>query len=142
MKPSYKLHLHGLTSEDLKNLDELLNRMRIAHLATIRPPATTPHIAPVSFAYDDGKFYFTTRRRSVKAKNLERNPTASLSIMDEKASILVQGDAKIIGKSESVHRHPIMAIFLRKYGRPRRVTKDTVLIEVKAEKICVRRIGR
>src|SRR4051794_34311292 len=55
---------------------------RTAAVATTRADGS-PHVVPVWFAVDDGALVFTCAARSVKARNLARDPRAALSVDDD-----------------------------------------------------------
>jgi len=57
---------------------------RTGKLATVRPDGR-PHVQPIWFVLDDadGALVFTTGARTVKGRNLRRDPRASLVVDDE-----------------------------------------------------------
>ena len=67
-------------------------------LATVRSDGS-PHVAPVWFVLDGEQLVFMTSERSVKGKNLEREPRVMISIDDESfpfAFVTVEGRAQIL----------------------------------------------
>ena len=67
---------------------------RTAKVATVRANGS-PHVAPVWFVLNDNELVFTTGAKSVKGKNLSRNPHV-ISVDDERppfAFVLIDSDA-------------------------------------------------
>lgn len=62
-----------------EELDAFLQRPLIAVLTTVRADLSL-HSTPVWFEYEDGIFYFWVGSESVKARNVWRNPEASVCI--------------------------------------------------------------
>jgi PPOX class probable F420-dependent enzyme len=55
---------------------------RTGKLATVRASGA-PHVAPIWFVLDGDDFVFTTGGESVKARNLRRDPRASMCVDDQ-----------------------------------------------------------
>lgn len=73
----------------------LLAGTRTAKVATVRANGSR-HVAPVWFVLNDNELVFTTGSKSVKGKNLSRNPHVMISVDDERppfAFVLVDGQA-------------------------------------------------
>ncbi len=64
-------------------------------LATTRPDGR-PHVAPVWGAWVDGALYFGTDRTSVKARNLEANPTLVVHLESGDDVVILEGIPEII----------------------------------------------
>lgn len=62
----------------MKNSD-FIKSQKILRLATIDPQGN-PHIVPVWYDYINGKFYVGTNTRTVKAKNVRKNPKVSFCV--------------------------------------------------------------
>ena len=76
--------------------DFLTEGTRTGKLATVREDGR-PHVAPIWFAYNEGKIIFGTGDSSIKAKNIRRNPQVSISVDEESppyAFVIIQGTAK------------------------------------------------
>ena len=58
---------------------EFLKSQKILHLATI-DPSGNPHIVPVWYMYDTGKFYVGTSTKTRKVKNIKKNSRVSFCI--------------------------------------------------------------
>lgn len=65
-------------SDEVRALFEGAN---FAHVATVLPDGG-PHSVPVWVGVEDGRIAFFTQLASRKARNLERDPRVSLSIVD------------------------------------------------------------
>ena len=68
---------------------------RTAKVATVRANGS-PHVAPVWFVLNDNELVFTTGSKSVKGKNLSRDPHVMISVDDERppfAFVLVDSNA-------------------------------------------------
>ncbi len=63
-------------------IDEFLERPLIAHVTSLRADGS-PHTVPVWYQYADGRFYLFTPSRSVKVRNLRRDPRLTISIASE-----------------------------------------------------------
>ncbi len=77
-------------------IDFLMEGTRTGKLSTVREDGR-PHVAPIWFAWNDGKIIFDTMGDSVKAKNIRRNPQVSICVDDESppyAFVIIQGTAK------------------------------------------------
>ncbi|HET8675513.1 MAG TPA: PPOX class F420-dependent oxidoreductase, partial [Blastocatellia bacterium] len=60
---------------------DLFNKKAFANLATLMPDGT-PQVTPVWVDYDGSHVLVNSARGRQKDKNMERNPSVSLSIMD------------------------------------------------------------
>ena len=86
----------------MKEMDEkeinkfLMEGPRTGKLSTVREDGR-PHIAPIWFVWNEGKFIFCTGDSSVKAKNIRRNSQVSICVDDQSppyAFVIIQGTAK------------------------------------------------
>jgi len=73
------------------NLDPRLQTERNIWLATTRPDGR-PHLVPIWFVYEAGRFYICTQAQSVKARNLQSN------------SAVIEGRARAVQPSTNVIR--------------------------------------
>jgi PPOX class probable F420-dependent enzyme len=85
-----------------KFLPVLTEKKALAHLATVMPDGT-PQVTPVWFMYDgaSGKFIVNTARGRVKDKNMTKNASVALSIVDPEnpySHLAVRG--KIVKETE------------------------------------------
>ena len=61
-----------------KEVDFLLKNEG-CRVATVSPN-NTPHIAPVTYIFEEGDFYFATDYNTRKYKNLKQNPNVALAV--------------------------------------------------------------
>ena len=59
--------------------DDFIKKQKILRLATIDSKGI-PHIVPVWYSYNSGKFYVGTNTRTKKAKNLKKNKRIAFCI--------------------------------------------------------------
>ena len=102
-------------------------------LATVRPNGA-PHLAPIWFVWVEGKVYVCTSVDSVKARNLQANPSVSLALENGNAPVVLEGRA-CFTSIESVPPAVVEA-FQRKYDW--NIVTDTTynqVIEIEPMKI-------
>jgi len=58
---------------------KFIKTQKILRLATIDPQGN-PHIVPVWYDYTNGKFYIGTNTRTMKARNVKKNPKVSFCV--------------------------------------------------------------
>jgi hypothetical protein len=61
-------------------------------LATINPDGS-PHVTGVGALWVDGAFWFESGERTVKGRNLARDPRCSLSVATHEFDLVVEGEA-------------------------------------------------
>jgi PPOX class probable F420-dependent enzyme len=83
--------------------DARLQTAKNMWLATVRPDGR-PHLIPIWFAVHDGKWYFVTEPKSVKARNLQHNPRVALALEDGTNPVVVEGVAKVVRPTPEVIR--------------------------------------
>jgi len=86
--------------------EKFLKEQKILHLATIDPKGN-PHIVPVWYKFQKGKFYIGTNTITKKAKNLKKNKHVSfcidIGIRSPKISgVMGTGKAKLILEKNKV----------------------------------------
>lgn len=69
---------------------------RCVWLATTRPSGT-PHLVPVWFVHDttSATWWISTGARSVKVRNMTRQPEVSLALEDGTSPVVAEGTARI-----------------------------------------------
>lgn len=85
----------------MAHLTGRLAQARNIWLATVRPDGR-PHLVPIWFVVDDGRWYICTSPDSVKARNLQANPRVALALEDGDNPYVVEGVARQVQPSESV----------------------------------------
>ena len=70
-------------------------------MATVRPDGR-PHLVPVWYVVDEGRWYICTAPGSVKARNLSHNPQLALALEDGTNPVIVEGEAQAVSPSPTV----------------------------------------
>jgi nitroimidazol reductase NimA-like FMN-containing flavoprotein (pyridoxamine 5'-phosphate oxidase superfamily) len=65
-------------------------------------PDGRPHLVPVWFVVNDGRWYFVTDPKSVKARNLHSNAHVALALEDGSSPHIVEGQAAVVEPSAEV----------------------------------------
>jgi len=63
-----------------------------------------PHVAAVGALWDDGKFYFTSGPRTRKSRNLNENPSCTISVSLGDLDLVVEGTAKKVTDMPTLER--------------------------------------
>lgn len=101
-----------------EELEEFLRRPLVVAFTTIRGDGS-PHVSPIWFEYDEGKFYCWVDAGSVKARNIRKNPSVALCIAthDEPHKyVLVEGHCEIVREGVAERAYSIST---RYYGAER-----------------------
>jgi len=61
-----------------QEIDEFLKNGRMLKIASIRN--NKPHVTPIWYVYQNGKFYISTSSKTRKVKNLKRNKNVAFSL--------------------------------------------------------------
>lgn len=88
---------------------ERVEKARNVWMATVRPDGR-PHLVPVWYVVEAGRWYICTAPGSVKARNLNHNPQVALALEDGNDPVIVEGEAQAVSPSPS-----IVAKFKAKY---------------------------
>jgi PPOX class probable F420-dependent enzyme len=75
---------------------EAERRLTVAHdywVATVRPDGS-PHAMPVWGVWHDGRLWFSSGRRSRKARNLDADPRCTVTTDDARNPVVVDGSAE------------------------------------------------
>lgn len=76
-------------------LAQRLAEERNIWLATTRPDGR-PHLVPIWFVHEAGRFYICTQAQSVKARNLQNNGNVMLALEDGDKAFVVEGTARAV----------------------------------------------
>ncbi len=105
---------------------------QIIWIASVRPGGQRPHLAPVWFAWHEGRIYLCIDPASVKARNLEYHPRVALALQDGLHPVICEGQAAVVLGDWS---EEVCAIFQRKYRWDIRSDGQySLLVEVAPEK--------
>jgi len=66
-----------------------------AWLATVRPDGK-PHVMPIGVLFVDDAFYFNTGPKTLKARNIARNPSTVITLATDDFDLVIQGPARRI----------------------------------------------
>lgn len=89
-----------------------LEREEVAWCATVRPDGSA-HLTPVWFVFDAGTWWLSCAARSVKARNLARDPRVSLALEGGRSPVVAEGSAVTYHDRFPAH---VVAGFAGKYG--------------------------
>jgi general stress protein 26 len=70
-------------------------------MATVRPDGR-PHLVPIWYVVDEGRWYLCTNPGSVKARNLSQNPQIALALEDGTNPYIVEGEAQLVSPSTTI----------------------------------------
>jgi PPOX class probable F420-dependent enzyme len=73
---------------------ELVSKPLLSKVATVNRDGSA-HVTPTWFMYEDGKFLITTAQKTVKVRNIGRDPRVTLLIDDGYKYVMVKGRARI-----------------------------------------------
>ena len=90
-----------------------LAKARTYFLSTVRPDGR-PHVMPLWGVWLDDKFYFSTGKHSVKARNLEANSSCVLCPEGGEEAVILEGDVEKL-KNRTTFKKFAKA-YLAKYG--------------------------
>jgi F420H(2)-dependent biliverdin reductase len=71
-----------------------------------------PHLAPVWFVWYEGKLYIGTEPKSVKSKNIRRNPMVTVALEDGTHPVICEGTARPVERPWS---EGLLGAFFKKY---------------------------
>jgi PPOX class probable F420-dependent enzyme len=80
---------------------ERVEEARNVWLATVRPDGH-PHLVPIWYVVDEGRWYLCTAPGSVKARNLSQNPRVALALEDGTNPYIVEGEARLVSPSTTI----------------------------------------
>ena len=77
-------------------------------------PDGRPHVMPVWGVWDGESLWFSSGRRSRKARNLGGDPRCVVATEDANEPVIVEGRAEVVGDGEAIER--VAALMNAKYG--------------------------
>ena len=119
--------------EDLATWPVALDRLENAStywLATVRQDGR-PHVMPVWAVWLDNALWLSTSERSVKGRNLEREPRCTVTLDAAGMQIVVEGAARRVSDAASLQR--FADAYAPKYEWPVTVVDGAVTFEDGAE---------
>ncbi len=98
-----------MPSMTLEEIGEFLRRPLTVSFSTIRPDGS-PHVTPIWFEYDNGKFYCFMNSGSIKVSNVSRNPHVALCIATHNEPykyVIAEGVCEVTREGISERAHSI-----------------------------------
>jgi PPOX class probable F420-dependent enzyme len=121
-----------LTEEDIA----LLNQPQIATIGTVNPDGSV-HLTPVWIDTDGEAVVFNTARGRVKARNLERDPSVSVLVVDKDLTqrwVSFRGQAELISEGADAHVDKLAKKYLGQDKYPfRQDGEERVIVRVVPE---------
>jgi PPOX class probable F420-dependent enzyme len=120
----------GLSKEETDRLDDFLGGPWIAVMATIGRDGV-PLLAPVWYSYSDGRIAISSRKETVKSRNLARDSRIALTVCSEPQArdyVTIWGAADVM-EGDSIW--PATREILERYMEPDRV--EAYLAQLKTE---------
>ena len=132
----------GLSKEEMDRLEEFLGGPWIAVMATIGRDGT-PLLAPVWYSYSDGRIAISSRKETIKSRNLARDSRIALTVCSEPQAreyVTIWGAADVM-EGDSIW--PATREILERYMKPGRVeaylaqlmTENRTIISVRPERV-------
>lgn len=120
----------------------LLEGRHLAHVATVMADGS-PHVTPVWIDHEGDTLVFNTATGRLKARNLERDPRVSVSIVDPEnpyAPLTVRGRVvEITREGAESHIDELSRRYLGEYPyRHRRPGEDRLIVRIEPEKVSYR----
>jgi general stress protein 26 len=92
--------------------EDILSRTKNYLFATTRSDGR-PHVMPIWGVWTDGHFYFSTGKKSVKARNLAANPKCVLCAGTAEEAVMLEGIVEKVGDKKTVGR--VATVYFEKY---------------------------
>ena len=93
--------------------EDRLTASRNYWVATVRPDGR-PHSMPVWAVWDGEALWFSSGRRSLKARNLAAEPRCVVTTEDADEPVIVEGSAEIVRERDAIGR--VAELMNAKYG--------------------------
>ena len=111
------------------DLSDFINQRHLATLVTQRADGS-PHAVPVGFTYADGRVRVITPGSSVKARNAARGGRASVTQVDGRRWVTMEGPVRVVTDEGSIA--DAVAAYARRYRQPGE-RPDRVVIEIEVD---------
>jgi len=92
--------------------EDVLSKTQNYFLATTRSDGR-PHVMPIWGVWADGTFYFSTGKKSVKARNLANNPNCVLCAGSADEAVVLEGIVRKVDEKKTAQR--VATVYLKKY---------------------------
>lgn len=90
---------------------EKLEKQQVIWFGSVRPDSR-PHLAPIWFVWLAGRIYVSTEPKSVKTRNIRRNPQVVLALEDGTSPVICEGTARLLFPPWG---EDLLAAFFQKY---------------------------
>jgi PPOX class probable F420-dependent enzyme len=113
----------------------LIQGTNIAHVATVLPEGS-PHVVPVWISMEGEHIVFITDPRSVKARNIERDPRVALSIVEQdRPNVMAQVRGRVVATVDGAAGWAIIDRLSQEYlGGPYPLRSDRVALLVEPDR--------
>ena len=92
-----------------------------------------PHVVPVWGVWVDGSFWFFTDRKSLKARNAEPEPRATVHLESGDEVVVLEGD--LVDTTEPAASRPVSEAYEAKYGVATAPDRGTALYYLSHNKV-------
>jgi len=79
----------------MANVAGFMEREWLASFVTVDAEGK-PQVVPVWFTYDDGRVHVQTDRKSVKVRNMKRNPNVAVAVYCGEEAVIIRGRGKVV----------------------------------------------
>lgn len=113
----------------------LIEDANLAHVATLLPDGS-PHTVPVWIGMDGDRIVFLTDPRSVKARNLARDPRIALSIVAaDRPNVMAHIRGRVVATIDGDEGWAIIDRLSQKYlGTPYPLRSDRVALAIEPDR--------
>src|SRR5262245_40901833 len=110
--PGYGISKNGKDLLPWKWAEDVLSKTKNYFLASTRSDGR-PHVMPIWGVWTEGYFYFSTGKKSVKARNLAANPNCVLCAGTADEAMMLEGIVQKVRDTKIVER--VAAVYFKKY---------------------------
>ena len=116
----------GDNAMSAEEVAEFLAESSVAIVSTVTAPGT-PHSTGVGITFVDGKLYFGASETRAMSRNLQRNPSVAVAVIELpwKRHVLIQGSARFLS-SDSVELPKVHAAELAMHGWESEIVAEVV----------------
>ena len=105
----------------MSEIDEFLNRVLLARLATADPETGQPHVVPVWYGWDGQSLWISAFRSTRKVKELLKNPRCSIVIDVDGGppglrAVLMEGKAELVLSPQELLEEKTTWVYTRYLG--------------------------
>jgi len=101
-------------------LDEFLNQVHLARIASVNPTTLQPHVVPVWYGWDGKSLWISSFRSTRKIHELRKNPKCSILIdedgKDNNSWVVLEGQAELITQPREFVEKQTTWVYIRYLG--------------------------